>query len=379
MEIISKNKCNGCSACTGICPLNCIEMVPDELGFLYPEINAEICTECGLCKETCSGLKPKTEKAANEAYAVSGVDNKIRETSSSGGVFYLIAKNVLGNGGVVFGAAFENGFYKVKHIAVSESEELIKLQGSKYIQSEIGDSYISAKAFLEQGKTVLFSGTPCQISGLKAFLNKEYQNLYLLEIACHGVPSPAVWEKYLKYIENKHKSRAKSVNFRDKQKGWRNYLLKIKMNNEKVYSNSREKDLYMRGFLHNVFLRPSCFECEHKIKNTEADITLADFWGVEKISANFKDDKGVSLVIISSSKGKHLLEPIKQEIKAEKVLADKAIEENSAIVFSANRNPASEKFKKDFINKPIYKALKKHCCLSIIKKIKKKIKLLLKR
>lgn len=380
MELISKNKCNGCAACAMVCPQKCITMVPNKMGFCYPEIDAERCIKCGLCQGRCpvysKGAKETT--CTPEAYAVIGNNEKIREKSSSGGVFSLIAKYVISQGGVVFGAAFDETCHSVKHIAVDSLDDLKKLRGSKYVQSEIGTSYATVRSYLEQGRKVLFTGTPCQISGLKAFLNKEYDNLYLQDIVCHGVPSPAVWNGYLTYIEKRYGGKVKHISFRDKTKGWEQYLLRIEMDNGAVYSNDRINDLYMRGFLHNCFLRPSCFECAHKGTERDADITLADFWGVKDICPQMQDGKGTSLVIVSSSKGQFLLEQIDTEIRKQKVELGNVVKYNLAIVKPAELNHNQQKFEEDFGQKPTTTVLKKYCSMSKIKRLKRKIKSLLK-
>ncbi len=314
-----------------------------------------------------------------EAFAVMGNEEDIREKSSSGGVFYLMARYVLSQGGVVFGAAFDDTYHAVKHIAAESLDDLKKLQGAKYLQSEIGLSYALAKEYLEQGRLVLFTGTPCQTAGLKAFLNREYDHLYLLDIVCHGVPSPAVWDDYLTHLEEQYGGKAKSVSFRDKTFGWEKYLLRIEMDNGAVYSNDRANDLYMRGFLHNCFLRPSCFACAHKGTAHSADVTLGDFWGIGEVCPQLQDGKGTSLVIVSSPKGAFLMEQIRENIRMQKVALDDAIKYNPSMIQSATHNPSSEKFEKEFREKPIKVVLKRYCAMSKFKKIKRAIQALLAR
>jgi coenzyme F420-reducing hydrogenase beta subunit len=357
-------------------------MQPDSLGFLYPLVDKEKCVECGLCKERCPVNSEKTNRKAaydTKAYAAIANDADVRKHSSSGGVFYLIAKYVIMNGGVVFGAAFDETYHFVKHICVDTLREIKKLQGSKYVQSEIGTSYIEAKAYLEQGRLVLFTGTLCQISGFRAFLNKDYENLFLQDIVCHGVPSPSVWDAYLTNLENRHNAKAVSVSFRDKTKGWQNYLLRIEFDNGYVYYNDRVNDLYMRGFLHDYYLRRSCHECVEKGKERLSDITLADLWGAEKLVPTMQDGKGTSLVIASSAKGNFLLEQISQEIHIKEMDLNGAVVYNPAITRSANKNSARDGFETDFSKKPIMKVMKKYCAMTPFKKIRKKISSLLKK
>lgn len=382
MELVSKNKCSGCGACAAVCPQKCITMVPDKLGFLYPKVDQDRCVQCGLCQRRCPAYceaVPAEAVYPAEAYAMVGNDDRIREKSSSGGVFYLIASYVLAQNGVVFGAAFDDTYHSVKHIAVDSLDGLKKLQGSKYVQSEIGDSYLMAKSCLEQDRLVLFTGTPCQISGLRAFLNREYSNLYVLDIVCHGVPSPAVWDDYLTHLEKRHGGKVKRVDFRDKTNGWENYLLRVEMDNGAVYSNDRINDLYIRGFLHNCFLRSSCYECMHKGTERGTDITLGDFWGIGKICPELQDGKGTSLVIASSPKGKFLLEQISAEVRIKKVVLDDLISYNPAIIQPASYNPIRENLEKEFRQKPIMVVLKKYCSMSKLKKVKRAIKSIIKR
>lgn len=377
IELESMNKCSGCASCALTCPQNCITMVPDKMGFYYPKVDTEQCIQCGLCRSRCPAYSGNASGDADhiaEAFAVVGKDEKIREISSSGGIFYFVARCIISQNGVIFGAAFDDNYHSVRHIAVDSPADLYKLQGAKYVQSEIGESYLSARFYLEQGKPVLFTGTPCQIAGLKTFLNRDYSNLYLLDIVCHGVPSPAVWNDYLTQLEKQYSGKVKCVAFRDKTNGWKNYLLRIEMDNGSVYSSDRINDLYMRGFLHNYYLRLSCYECNYKRIEHGADMTLGDFWGIENICPTLYDDKGTSLVIVSSPKGRLLFEQIQEKVCVQKVALDDVIPFNQSIVKSANYTLSRKKFENDFRLKPIMNVLKKHCSMSKYQSLKRKIK-----
>ena len=379
VEIKNKEHCNGCSSCAASCPKKCITMVRDKLGFFYPMVDKDACVHCGLCISVCPEQKKAQPVTVTPlAYAAIGKEHTIREKSSSGGVFTLIAQWILSKGGVVFGAAFDDTAHSVNHIAIESLEELHKLQGSKYLQSKIGNSFEKVKSYLEQGRTVLFSGTPCQIAGLKSFLKKDYERLYLQDIACHGVPAPAVWDAYLTDLEHQFGGKASRVSFRDKRKSWKKYLLRIEFENGNVYSNNNAEDLYMRGFLHDCYLRPSCYACKHKGLGRDSDITLADYWGIEQIHPELDDDQGTSLVIVSSPKGEELLQQIADEISLTPTDLNRAIEYNTALITAAKDNPARKKFENEFQKKPLRSLLKKYASTSFFKKLKRKIKRFLK-
>ena len=276
LEIENKEKCSGCHACYSVCPTKAIEMVKDEKGFKYPVIDQPKCVNCHLCEKTCPIINKKIVDNEPKAYSCYNKNNEVRSKSSSGGIFTLIASKILEKNGVVFGASFNNKFM-VEHIYVEKEEELYKIRGSKYLQSIIGDSYKQAKKFLEEGRYVLFTGTPCQIEGLLSYLNKDYENLITQDIICHGVPSPKVWNKYLEYREKEDGEIPLEINFRSKENGWKNYNLKFRYNGHE-YKNNQNTDKYMQAFLKNVSLRESCYNCSFKKINRLSDITLADFW-----------------------------------------------------------------------------------------------------
>ena len=332
MELADKEVCSGCHACFNACPKHCITMTYDEDGFLQPNIDTSICIECGKCKAVCPVLKDYNGNPKGKAFACINNNDNIRIQSSSGGVFTLIAEYVLDNGGVVFGAAFDDEL-NVKHIEVSTKKELNLLRGSKYLQSEIGDSFIRVKEYLENGKLVLFTGTPCQISGLKAYLNKAYDNLIMQDLICHGVPSPKVWQIYLRYQSKKHKSQVDRESipvFRKKDEGWQRYSVSLSFINGAEYCSTFDRDLFMNAFLSNICLRLSCYNCHSKSLNRESDITLADFWGVDNVIPELFDDIGTSLVLVNSKKGMKIFEYISQYMKCRETDIDVAVSYNLA-------------------------------------------------
>ena len=330
IEISEKKKCSGCHACAAICPMQCIAMQRDEEGFLYPQVDSEKCIRCGLCESVCPVINPSVREDKDKvAYAAYAEDENLRMQSSSGGVFTLLAEIILAKGGVVFGAAMDEE-QKCIHICAHTPAELERLRGSKYVQSVIGNTFQEAEKFLKQGRPVLFTGTPCQIAGLHRYLRKEYDNLFTQDIICHGVPSPLVWEKYVKFREMTAASKTRRTFFRHKKNGWKTFCVQFEFSNCTQYVQTLSEDLYMKAFLKDLCLRPSCYACGTKGHARSSDITLADFWGVWNIAPEMDDDKGTSLVLINSPKGKVLFEEIKQGIVFKEVEWEEAVKYNSA-------------------------------------------------
>lgn len=342
IEIKEKLKCSGCHACYNICKNNAITMKEDEKGFKYPIIDREKCVDCKLCEKVCPILNNKTIRNEPKAYACYNKDEKIRLESSSGGMFSLIAAEILKRNGVVFGASFNNEFM-VEHTFIEDMEELYKFRGSKYVQSTIGNTYKKVKEKLNENRYVLFTGTPCQVEGLLTYLGKSYDKLYTQDIICHGVPSPKVWRKYLQYRNKNDGEKPVDINFRNKDNGWKLFNLKFKYKN-KEYKKDQTKDKFMQSFLRNVCLRDSCYDCKFKKMNRLSDITLADFWGIQSVRPELYDNKGTSLVIINSEKGKELFESIEKEIIKEEVDINEAIIGNPSMIKSVNKDKNREKF-----------------------------------
>lgn len=350
--IVDKNQCSGCHACYSICPQNCIAMIFDEEGFKYPQINIESCVDCGMCQKVCPSWNEYKPFMKGKAYACINKDDIVRENSSSGGIFSLIAEYVIEKCGIVFGAGYDEEL-NVCHQKIVDKKELHKLRGSKYVQSDIGNTYKQVKELLEENKLVLFTGTPCQISGLKNFLQKEYDNLILQDIICHGVPSVLVWNKYLDYQKEKNGSNIRNntgPDFRNKVVGWKNFSMYISFENGSDYYKEFTEDLYLKSFINNICLRPSCYDCHSKSVERESDITLADFWGVWDVLPEMYDDKGTSLVLVNSKKGKEIFENISELMKYKEVDFDKATSYNSAAFKSVAKNKSRDKFMR-LINK----------------------------
>lgn len=346
IDLANKSDCSGCGACRDVCPVNAISLTADSEGFLYPQTDAETCIQCDKCKKQCpilSGTLPQNSHETPCAYAAQTKDETVRERSSSGGVFTEIASYILRTGGVVFGAAFTEHF-QVVHIGIEHIEDLDKLRGSKYVQSEIGETYLQAKTHLDAGRPVLFTGTPCQIGGLYSFLGRNYNHLYTQDIICHGVPSPMVWLKYVQYREAKARGKLSHAYFRHKQYGWHTFSMCLDFQNGTQLIQPLSRDIYLRSFLRNLCLRPSCYHCAFKTKQRIADFTLADFWGIDKVYPSIDDDKGTSLVILHSHKGKLLFDAIKECLIYRETEPETATRYNSAMTSSVPYNKNRDAF-----------------------------------
>lgn len=342
--ICNEKNCTGCSACANACPTSAIKMVADEEQFLHPRIENNICISCGICKKVCPILNTSSEiKDKPSAFAAFNADKNTRVNSSSGGIFSLLARSILQQDGVVFGSSFDENL-SVRHIAIESCDELYKLQGSKYLQSVIGETYKETKKILLEGRPVLFSGTACQIAGLYNYLGKDFKNLYTHDVICHGVPSPMVWKRYLTYLEKIKGAHVKTVSFRNKSSGWKRYSLRYVFENGNEMSIVNSDDLYMKCFLSDIALRPSCYNCKFKSTYRSADITLADFWGIDKVIPEMDDNLGTSLVVIHSQKGQELWHTVKNKVVSKVVDIDEAVKYNPSMIHSANLHSNRDKF-----------------------------------
>lgn len=376
--IEDKKTCSGCYACMAACPKTCIQMNADVEGFWYPNVDKKNCIDCGLCEKVCPIGKTFPFKTFSpESYAVINKDENIRMQSSSGGAFTVLAERILKQGGVVFGAAFNDDF-SVAHKCVDNIEELGLLRGSKYVQSRIGTTYKEAEKFLEDGRFVLFTGTPCQVAGLITYLRKPYDNLFTQDFICHGVPSPKIWAKYLEFQKSKEQENTiETVEFRNKIQGWKKYSMHIKFVRGD-YLKTLTEDPMLKAFLKNLCLRPSCYACAYKTVERISDITLADFWGIEKILPEFYDKKGVSLMIIQSKKGAELFNEIKEDILWLQVPIEQAIQGNSSMVKSAQMPIDRAKFMNEIEENGFDKA-ERYWTVSLWDKMITKVKEIVKR
>lgn len=334
IEIKDKENCTSCFACYNVCPVNAIEMVEDSEGFKYPKVNKEKCINCGLCDRTC----PVFNKKVKEEYfkrpkviAAYSKNNHIRLDSTSGGIFSELAKKIYDDGGYVCGAIY-NKEWGVEHIVSETIDDLDNLRSSKYLQSDMNSNLKRIKELLEKGKKVLICGSPCQISGLHNFLQKDYENLYTLDFICRGMNSPKIFKGYIKYLEQKYKSKAQKVKFKNKIHGWHNFSTKVDFENGKSYIGGRYEDTFMIGYLrYNAFMRPSCYNCKFKGLPRNADITLADFWGIERINPKMDQNKGTSMLYINSDKGQKLFNAIKDNLIFEEIESKEVFNENTSM------------------------------------------------
>lgn len=349
IEINNKENCCGCGACSSICPVNCITLIKDHKGFDYPQIDEKICIECGACIRVCPFINQYNEEFGPiECFAAINDNEEERLLSSSGGIFILLARKIIATGGVVFGAVFTEEM-TVSHVCTDTCEGLIPMMGSKYVQSHTGEIFKNVKDALKEGKKVLFTGTQCQIAGLNHYIGNNDDNLITVELICHGAPSPEVWKEYLKNItahyQQEHKTEGmekiqheddlcKTIpyksfcSFRDKSNGWKKYGMKITCAEQTPLSSSdlsetnrtngknspniilqqyHRDNPFMKAFLQNYILRPSCYACKAKSGLSHADITLGDFWGIKEFLGNKEDDKGISALIIRTEKGRKLI------------------------------------------------------------------------
>lgn len=347
IQIVDKSQCCGCSACEQICHKHCIIMQEDKEGFLYPFVDMDKCVDCGLCERVCPMQDITSKKETLQILASYNPDEEERLLSSSGGIFVALAKTIIKEGGVVFGAIFDKN-WEVCHSWADNMEGIYPMMGSKYLQSRIGNCYQEAASFLKKGRMVMFVGSPCQITGLRTFLrNKVYPNLLTVDFLCHGVPSPGVWRSYLcealgKFLIEVQKFDGKlmpplaavggnsvlkssidsdtpigDIKFRDKSHGWRKFRFVVRQKsafkadpNSVLLSDIHDDNAFMKGFLSNVYLRPSCYNCKCKNGKSHSDLTIGDYWGSKLADSELDDDKGLSLVLVNSTKGQFYWEKL---------------------------------------------------------------------
>ena len=344
VKIEEKDLCCGCTACYSVCPKNAIKMVRDNEGFLYPEVDKEKCVNCEMCKKVCPILnKAKLNEFKLKAYLFQNSNEEIRKDSTSGGIFTAIGEFVIKNNGIVYGASFDDNFV-VNHIGIENVDKLSKFRKSKYVQSNQNNCFKEIKQYLDNGKLVCYSGTPCQVGGLRAYLRKDYENLILVDIMCHSVPSPLVFEKYKRYILKKMSAnKILNINFRDKSKyGYKYSMMTVETDNG-TYCQGIDTDPYLRAFFSDVSVRPSCYNCHFKTMKRVSDLTIWDCFNINEIDKSFDDDKGTTRVLVQSEKGEKLLENL-DNVRLKELDINIAIKKVKEMTNSVNYNNKRKEF-----------------------------------
>lgn len=366
IKIEDKTKCSGCGACRNICPKNAISMKADAEGFLYPNVDDSLCVKCGLCLKVCPIINNTPPFHTGRIMAAKHKDENIRSAGSSGSMFSLLAQYALKRGGVVFGAAFD-GKWNVVHQSAQDEQELDKLRRSKYVQSDMQECFRLAKKFLQEGKTVLFTGTPCQIAGLKNYLGRDYASLITADIICHGVPSPLVWRRFLE--ETLPLQDISAIDFRYKRFGWDASYLCIKNKDgaslpeikgllkpfKSLLLRSKGrlfKIIYILPFtISNLYERPSCHACSFKGCDKYSDFTMADLWGVKNFIPEMYDVKGVSVLMLNSPKAEELFEELKNNLIYKDISFENMSQYNPYFMKATEPSPFRAQFFDALINK----------------------------
>lgn len=406
INIQHKQDCCGCLSCVQKCPKQCISIYEDEEGFLYPKVDNSICIDCGLCEQVCPVLNQAEERKPIEVFAAKNPNEEIRKESSSGGIFTLLAEQTIDSGGVVFGVKWNEHFEAI-HAYTETKDGLADFRGSKYVQSQTGDTFKQTEQFLKQGRQVLYSGTPCQIAALKLYLKKEYDNLLTVDIICHGTPSPGVFRWYLSEElqmtvarQNNKKTKfsnpssitsiakadilakeqgfkIKDIRFRDKQLGWKKFSFVLTLeslssiqNNNISISSPLNENTFLRGFLANIYLRPSCYACPAKSGKSGSDITLADYWGINSLMPELDDDRGISAITINSTKGQNALHSTDAELYTAPY--EDLCAKNPSLLHSCKIPEKRETFFK-FTKKNFFNHINRLLKVSLIQRIKWKL------
>lgn len=373
-------KCCGCAACEQVCPQKCITMTCDDEGFLFPIKVESECVSCGLCEKVCPVKNQNVNvEETPKAFVYRTDDEKVLDVSSSGGFFSLLSAWVISQGGVVFGARFSKNWDVIIDYTDTYAG-LSAFRGSKYVAASVGNAFRQAREFLEEGKLVLFTGTPCQISGLTHFLRRPYDNLLAVDLMCHSVPSPKVWHYYLQSIC--HGNQITDVTFRSKHFGWSRYGLKVMSKNEIILHEPNDENPYMKGFIVGLFNRKSCSQCPARGLNTGSDIMIGDYWEIDEHHHHLNDDRGMSLLLALTDKGKNLVYRIGKNACLQEIPYDWVDTKHvhHTVVCSASPHPNRSSFFSSFKKHPkkvellIAKYLEKTPHVSLFKRVKRKIK-----
>lgn len=376
---VSSKRCFGCGACVSICTADAIKLEYDNKGFLRPNINRDLCVNCGQCFNHCIANSNDRIIANDEsiAFAYKNPNKEILNLSTSGGAFSTIAKVILDNNGIVFGASLTEDNV-VKHISICNDSDLYLLRKSKYVQSDITNSFIEVKEYLRNDKKVLFSGTPCQIDALYKYLDgTDISKLFTVDILCHGVMSPGFWKEYVKLIEDENNSQLLDYDFRSNNSGWSHPLSLAKFSNGKKIQNKKSIDSYLKIYYSNLAFRDTCYACQYSQKNRIADVTLGDFWNVGNLLPEYKDEDGTSLVIINSAKGKSMF--LNQIIAGISKEVDYNLVNQQSLSHPTKRKANVDMFWNDYYTNGIKYIINKYGKVSTKQHIKNKILLMINR
>lgn len=357
MEIIcDKEQCFGCCACYNSCPTDAISMTEDDWGNIVPSINQKKCIDCGKCKKVCPAINDSNFKKPIKTYAAVAKDEYIYSTATSGGVATVMSKYVLENNGVVYGAAFKENTSELTHIRVKNIDDLEKLKGSKYVQSNIGLSLKQLKKDLNDGLLVIFIGTPCQVDGIIKFLGKDYLNLITVNLICHGVPANKLLTEHINYVLKAKKINNLSVSFRSDN----GFKLCLSQNDKKVYESPFNEDNYFLGFMRKLFYRQCCYSCKYAQQNRIGDFTIGDFWGFNQ-NKPFKVEtkNGLSVILVNSEKGNSFFDKISDKLIFQKRELEEAVNGNPQLKYPSKKNRSFEKFRKLYLKYGFEKAANK--------------------
>lgn len=358
-KITINNNCTGCRMCEQLCPKRAIQIVENKEGFLEPRINESKCVNCGLCLKMCPQNHNNLSREPIMCYAAKNKDIEQLKIGSSGSIFKIIADYIIDNCGVVYGAAFDENL-ELNTIRVVKKEDVLSLTGSKYVQSNTNNTFKFAKKDLDENRLVLFTGTPCQIAGLKSYLNKEYENLITIDLVCHGVPSPKLFREYIKYLQKKYNSKIKKYYFRNKEKNGWGYNIKIILENGKVLFKSAVLDCYYKSFMNSIDYRESCYKCKYANINRIGDITLADYWGIKKEHPKMQSDYGVSAILINTIKGENIFNKINNKIEFIQSNIQKIKRENINLNHSVRRPQVRDNIYEGLGNKKFERYIKEN-------------------
>ena len=369
IDKVSVQECTLCGACVNACPADAISFSKPYLDFYYPQVKEDICIHCNQCEQACPilGNKGKPDEGYPVAFAAKSENDSMRMRSSSGGAFYELASQMLRDGGYVCGAVFDDEFH-VKHILSNAKEDILRMMGSKYAQSDVGYCYREIKDVLEKGYKVLFSGCPCQVAGLRTFLGKEYPNLLLVELICHGIPSDQMLQTYIGMQERKYGAKLTRMEFRNKKKGWHNSSVRMEFENHRIYSIPYTADAHTIGFLRNITLKSSCYDCHFRNFTAGSDIIMGDFWGAE-VELPEDDNKGISAILVNSGKGMDIIDRCNLALTPANV--ETVIKYNKNLLCSAAPSPQRSSFYASADTNGLEEAIRRYLEESAIQKLKR--------